>query len=169
MGVWRDPERGPWLDRWRRRGELAAIAGFTSGITTATTGHSYAAAIGGVVALIGVYLLIAPEAGWWLPDRKQFAQASQSRFIGSAMDFTPSKDAQEIARRLDRIANALDPKQATPPSGRWAVSVACAECGRSDPDSGERWKLYFADIGEVVIYCPRCAEREFGAAGSPAT
>ena len=164
MGVWRDPERGPWLDRWRRRGELAAIAGFTSALTTATTGHPYAALAASLVALAGVYLLIAPEAGWWLPDRKRFAQESQGRFVSSAMDFTPSKDAQEIARRLDRIAAALDPERATttPPSGRWAVSVACAECGRSDPDSGERWKLYFADIGEVVIYCPACAQREFG-------
>jgi len=29
----------------------------------------------------------------------------------------------------------------------------------------EVWRVYFADIGEVVIYCPECAEREFKSAG----
>jgi hypothetical protein len=27
----------------------------------------------------------------------------------------------------------------------------------------EVWRVVFADIGEVAIYCPGCAEREFGA------
>jgi hypothetical protein len=26
----------------------------------------------------------------------------------------------------------------------------------------EVWRVYFADIGEAVTYCPECAEREFG-------
>ena len=42
--------------------------------------------------------------------------------------------------------------------------VTCAECRRY-PRSGEVWRLYFADLGEVVIYCPECAEREFGESG----
>jgi hypothetical protein len=33
---------------------------------------------------------------------------------------------------------------------------------RPAPPRGELWRLYFADIGEVVIYCPECAAREFG-------
>jgi hypothetical protein len=41
--------------------------------------------------------------------------------------------------------------------------VSCTECGRK-PHAGELWRLLFADIGEVVIYCPACAQREFGRA-----
>ena len=38
--------------------------------------------------------------------------------------------------------------------------VRCVECGRlQERDDG--WHLYFADVGEVAIYCPDCAEREF--------
>jgi hypothetical protein len=40
------------------------------------------------------------------------------------------------------------------------ATVSCAECGRS-PRREELWRIYFADIGEAVIYCPHCAEREF--------
>jgi hypothetical protein len=41
------------------------------------------------------------------------------------------------------------------------ATVSCVEGGRS-PQPGERWQLYFADIGEVAVYCPECAKREFG-------
>ena len=44
-----------------------------------------------------------------------------------------------------------------------AVDLACAECRRS-PRPGEVWRLFFADVGEAVTYCPECAERKFGAA-----
>jgi RNase P subunit RPR2 len=37
----------------------------------------------------------------------------------------------------------------------------CAECDRR-PLPGERWSLRCADLGEVVVYCPECDEREFG-------
>jgi hypothetical protein len=40
--------------------------------------------------------------------------------------------------------------------------ITCVEFGR-EPRSGETWQLRFADIGEVAIYCPECAEREFSA------
>jgi hypothetical protein len=40
------------------------------------------------------------------------------------------------------------------------ASPTCAECGRR-PLPGERWSLRFADLGEVVAYCPDCDEREF--------
>jgi hypothetical protein len=42
------------------------------------------------------------------------------------------------------------------------LSVACTECGRRHPRRGEIWRLLFVDLGEVAIYCPECAEREFG-------
>jgi hypothetical protein len=40
-------------------------------------------------------------------------------------------------------------------------------CGRTRDDN-ELWHLYLTDTGEVAIYCPRCAEREFGATDAPA-
>jgi len=44
-----------------------------------------------------------------------------------------------------------------------AFNLTCAECGRS-PEGGETWRIYFTDkvAREAVIYCPECAEREFG-------
>jgi hypothetical protein len=42
-----------------------------------------------------------------------------------------------------------------------ALDLTCAECGRS-PRRGEVWRVLFADIGEVYVFCPVCAEREFG-------
>jgi len=42
----------------------------------------------------------------------------------------------------------------------------CAECGRPWlAASREHWKAYIADIErppEVLVFCPDCAEREFG-------
>ena len=40
------------------------------------------------------------------------------------------------------------------------ATVTCVEFGRQ-PWPGELWRLYFADVGEIAIYCPECAEREF--------
>jgi hypothetical protein len=37
----------------------------------------------------------------------------------------------------------------------------CTECGRR-PLPGERWALRFADLGEFLVSCPECDEREFG-------
>jgi RNase P subunit RPR2 len=42
-----------------------------------------------------------------------------------------------------------------------ATDLTCAKCGRH-PLPGQRWSLRFADLGEVVVYCPECDEREFG-------
>jgi len=39
----------------------------------------------------------------------------------------------------------------------------CAECDESWlPDDDERWQAYFDTDGELVFFCPECAEREFG-------
>jgi hypothetical protein len=45
----------------------------------------------------------------------------------------------------------------------FALDLTCAECSRS-PRAGETWRIYFADrvAREAVVYCPACAEREFG-------
>jgi len=33
------------------------------------------------------------------------------------------------------------------------ATVNCTECGLV-PRAGELWRLYFADVGEIAIYCP---------------
>ncbi|HMI99256.1 MAG TPA: hypothetical protein VK488_05430 [Gaiellaceae bacterium] len=43
--------------------------------------------------------------------------------------------------------------------------VTCAECGR-EWRAGELWRLLWADLREVAVFCPCCAEREFPAAVS---
>lgn len=45
--------------------------------------------------------------------------------------------------------------------------LECVECGDAARDSGAGWKAYVADgfefpASEVLVYCPACAEREFG-------
>jgi hypothetical protein len=43
---------------------------------------------------------------------------------------------------------------------------ACSECGRADDGSERGWKAYLTDDepAETVLFCPECAEREFGEA-----
>ena len=49
-----------------------------------------------------------------------------------------------------------------------AMIPGCAECDRRWlPDDQERWRAYHVgddldEVAELVFYCPRCAEREFG-------
>jgi len=45
--------------------------------------------------------------------------------------------------------------------------TTCTECSRPWLLSTERWKAYIADIErppEVLVFCPDCAQREFGPA-----
>jgi hypothetical protein len=37
----------------------------------------------------------------------------------------------------------------------------CLECNRPWLDSAERWRAYIDGDGEILIYCPGCASREF--------
>ncbi len=47
------------------------------------------------------------------------------------------------------------------------VILRCIECG-SESATGRRWRAYLADDPdaddplEVALFCPHCAEREFG-------
>jgi hypothetical protein len=44
-----------------------------------------------------------------------------------------------------------------------ALVPRCAECGEAWlPDDEERWRAYLDIDDEVVFYCFKCAEREFG-------
>ena len=54
-----------------------------------------------------------------------------------------------------RSVNERDGGEASPP---------CAECGRAPRDhlDAERWRFYSDGTGDLVPFCPECAEREFG-------
>jgi hypothetical protein len=44
--------------------------------------------------------------------------------------------------------------------------MSCVECSRVQPEGARGWKAYLTTDEEVpaetVVYCPECAEREFG-------
>jgi hypothetical protein len=39
---------------------------------------------------------------------------------------------------------------------------ACAECGGERGDEERGWKAYLTVDDKVAVFCPECAEREFG-------
>jgi hypothetical protein len=39
--------------------------------------------------------------------------------------------------------------------------LVCVECG-AESEAGEGWKAYLTADAEPAVYCPDCAEREFG-------
>jgi hypothetical protein len=40
--------------------------------------------------------------------------------------------------------------------------ITCAECGRRWNDPHERWQAHLTLDDQAVLYCPECAESEFG-------
>jgi hypothetical protein len=40
--------------------------------------------------------------------------------------------------------------------------LVCAECGRESPPDARRWRASLDDDGNAVMFCPECAEAEFG-------
>ena len=70
--------------------------------------------------------------------------------LASVLDATElDRDGFErLRQRFDPIENTLAP-------------LSCAQCARGF-GSYEIWRAYFVDIGEVALFCPHCAEREFG-------
>ena len=56
---------------------------------------------------------------------------------------------------------------AVPPERR----LVCAECGIEAPPGAAGWRAYVVGVKEeetgdeayITVYCPTCAEREFGA------
>ena len=43
--------------------------------------------------------------------------------------------------------------------------LRCVECGRETVGSTLNWRPYLTVNDEVCVYCPDCAEPEFGARG----
>ena len=47
-----------------------------------------------------------------------------------------------------------------------AMPLRCAECQRAprpDENADDRWRVYSDGLGELMTFCPECAQREFGA------
>jgi hypothetical protein len=42
-------------------------------------------------------------------------------------------------------------------------SCACLECERVWVDDAEHWRAYLDEEGQLLLYCPACASREFDA------
>jgi hypothetical protein len=40
--------------------------------------------------------------------------------------------------------------------------AACVECGLLWVNEAERWRSYLTDDGDPALFCPECAEDEFG-------
>jgi DNA-directed RNA polymerase subunit RPC12/RpoP len=43
--------------------------------------------------------------------------------------------------------------------------LTCAECGREpreDENAADEWRAYRDSSDELPVFCPECAEREFG-------
>ena len=40
--------------------------------------------------------------------------------------------------------------------------LRCVECGKETTDTGIDWRAYLTDNDEVRVYCPACAQQEFG-------
>lgn len=43
------------------------------------------------------------------------------------------------------------------------IARSCVECERLQPDGEPGWEMYVTVDDEPALYCPECAEREFGA------
>ncbi len=64
-----------------------------------------------------------------------------------------------------RDVETNDPRRRDEPGDR---DFVCAECGRSPSrheDAEDSWRAYSDGVGELHVFCPECAEREFGRIG----
>lgn len=48
------------------------------------------------------------------------------------------------------------------------MKLVCEECGRANTGAAAGWQFHLVDLDddgveEVIVYCPDCGEREFGA------
>jgi hypothetical protein len=115
----REREYPAWQERWRRRGELLTIASI-AGLFASFASGSWAqigAALFGLV--VGVYVIAAADAGWWLPGRKAVLERDEQRFRWSGLPIvgSTSPDATAIVDELKRLNRLLHEvlKPAPPP------------------------------------------------------
>jgi hypothetical protein len=105
----REREYPAWEERWRRRGELLTIASI-AGLFASFASGSWAqigAALFGLV--VGVYVIAAADAGWWLPGRKAVLKRDEERFRYSGLPIvgSTSPDATAIVSELKRLNHLL--------------------------------------------------------------
>ena len=65
-------------------------------------------------------------------------------------------------RRLHHLVASQPQEERDPPAEGPPV---CAECGRQRPDdenAAEDWRAYLDVDDELPVFCPECADREFG-------
>jgi hypothetical protein len=43
------------------------------------------------------------------------------------------------------------------------TALSCVECGAESSGEAGGWRAYLTIDDEAVVFCPDCAEREFGA------
>jgi hypothetical protein len=82
----REPEFPRWRERWLRRGELLTVAAFTSSIAVAASGKWTPLGVALGALAVGVYVICAAEAGWWLPGRESVRQRDSQM---SAFSYCP--------------------------------------------------------------------------------
>lgn len=42
------------------------------------------------------------------------------------------------------------------------TALTCVECGADSSPEASGWRAYLTIDDEAVVFCPECAEREFG-------
>jgi hypothetical protein len=99
-----------WRERWLRRGELFAVAAFTSAVATAANGKWVAAAVSLGALAVGVYAICAVEADWWLPGRKNAKEktAREGAYALLPQGGGTTPDATAVVSELQRLNGLLE-------------------------------------------------------------
>lgn len=75
-------------------------------------------------------------------------------------------DVVRVGQALARLARAGRLRVVSKPyehgGKRYAPRLECAECGRADDGQERGWTLRLDEDNELVPFCPKCDEREFG-------
>ena len=72
---------------------------------------------------------------------------------------------QERADELSQIADVLKIEIADARTWRDAEPLACTECDRNprrDENAADDWRVESVGLGELLVFCPKCWQREFG-------
>jgi hypothetical protein len=67
----------------------------------------------------------------------------------------------KTAGSSETVAAVSTPLSPEPKAPRLVTELVCLECGSHAKDAARGWVAYLLE-GDVYVYCPACAEREFG-------
>jgi hypothetical protein len=95
-----------WRERWWRRGELLAVAGFTAAVGSAATGRWMPFGVSLGAMCLGLYTVGAAESRLWLPGRRRVTE------LANIAAFLPegggtSADATAVVAELRRLNQLL--------------------------------------------------------------